>query len=133
MRRCSPHQSVLSGTTGGSQDEIARTDRPNDLQKMISRAVVIDNRQYERRLEKGKGPATSVVLGRKSKKGRRQPYYGPQPMELDATRKVPTNARGKTAQQSKACYTCGKLGHFSKDCTQNKYKNKPKPYDKASL
>ena len=112
------------------KDEIARTDRPADLQKMISRAVIIDNRQYERRLEKGKGSAMPVVLGRKSKKGRRQPYYGPQPMELDATRKIPTNARGKTVQQSKACYTCGKMGHYSKDCTQNKYKNKPKPYDK---
>ncbi len=112
------------------KDEIARIDRLVDLQKMIIRAIIIDNRQYERRLEKGKGSAMSVVLGRKFKKRRRQSYYGSQPMKLDATRKISTNARDKTVQQSKACYTCEKLNHYSKNCTQNKYKNKPKPYDK---
>ena len=40
------------------------------------------------------------------------------------------NARDKTVQQSKACYTCEKLSHYFKDCTQNKYKNKLKSYDK---
>ncbi len=51
-------------------------------------------------------------------------------MKLDATRKISMNARDKTVQQSKACYTCEKLSHYFKNCTQNKYKNKLKSYDK---
>ncbi len=112
------------------KDEIARIDRLVDLQKMIIRAIIIDNRQYERRLEKDKESTMSVVLNRKFKKERRQSYYGSQSMKLDATRKISTNARDKTVQQSKACYTCEKLSHYSKNCTQNKYKNKSKSYDK---
>ncbi len=112
------------------KDEIARIDRFVDLQKMIIRAMIIDNRQYERRLKKSKESAMSVVLSRKFKKRRRQSYYDSQSMKLDATRKISMNARDKTVQQSKACYTCEKLSHYFKDCTQNKYKNKSKPYDK---
>ncbi len=112
------------------KDEIARIDRLADLQKMIFRAMIIDNRQYERRLEKGRESAMPVVLGRKFKKKRRQSYYDSQSMKLDATRKISTNARDKTAQQSKTCYTCEKLSHYFKNCTQNKYKNKSKSYDK---
>ncbi len=72
----------------------------------------------------------SVVLSRKFKKKRRRSYYDSQSMKLDATRKISTNARDKTVQQSKTCYTCEKLNHYFKDCTQNKYKNKSKSYDK---
>ncbi len=72
----------------------------------------------------------SVVLSRKFKKKRRQSYYDSQSMKLDAIRKISMNARDKTVQQSKACYTCKKLSHYFKDCTQNKYKNKSKSYDK---
>ncbi len=92
--------------------------------------MIIDNRQYERRLKKGRESAMSVVLSRKFKKRQRQSYYDSQPMKLDATRNISTNARDKTAQQSKACYTCKKLSHYFKNCTQNKYKNKSKSYDK---
>jgi len=112
------------------KNEIARIDRLVDLQKMIFRAMIIDNRQYKRRLKKGKESVMSVVLSRKFKKRRRQSYYDSQLMKLDATWKISTNARDKTAQQSKTCYTCEKLNHYFKNCTQNKYKNKSKSYDK---
>ncbi len=112
------------------KNEIARIDRLVDLQKMIFRVMIIDNRQYERRLEKDKESITSVVLSRKFKKKRQQSYYDSQSMKLDATWKISTNARDKIVQQSKTCYTCEKLDHYFKNCTQNKYKNKSKPYDK---
>ncbi len=112
------------------KNEIARIDRFVNLQKMIIRAMIIDNRQYERRLEKDKESVMSVVLSRKFKKKRRQSYYDSQSMKLDATRKISMNACSKTVQQSKACYTCEKLDHYFKNCTQNKYKNKSKSYDK---
>ncbi len=51
-------------------------------------------------------------------------------MKLNAIQKILMNARNKTVQQSKTCYTCKKLSHYFKNCTRNKYKNKSKSYDK---
>jgi len=112
------------------KNEIARIDKLADLQKMIFRVMIIDNRQYEKRLKKGKELTMSVVLNRKFKKKQRQSYYDSQSMKLNATWKILMNTRDKTVQQSKTCYTCKKLSHYFKDCTQNKYKNKSKSYDK---
>jgi len=97
---------------------------------MIFRAVIIDNRQYEKRLKKDKESTMLVVLSRKFKKKRRQSYYDSQSMKLDAIQKISMNTHDKTVQQSKTCYTCEKLSYYFKNCTQNKYKNKSKSYDK---
>jgi len=97
---------------------------------MIFRAMIINNRQYEKCLKKDKESTMSIVLSRKFKKKRQQSYYDSQSMKLDATQKISMNARDKTVQQSKTCYTCEKLSHYFKNCTQNKYKNKLKSYDK---
>ncbi len=51
-------------------------------------------------------------------------------MKLDAIQKILMNAYNKTVQQSETCYICKKLSHYFKNCTQNKYKNKSKSYDK---
>ena len=110
------------------KNEIARTNRFATLHAMISKAIVLNNQQYERRLEK-KNKVAYVSIAR-SKEKKKQLYYDSQSMKLDATRKISTNARDKTVQQSKTCYTCKKLDHFFRDCTQNKYKNKLKLYDK---
>jgi len=110
------------------KNEIARTNRFATLHAMISKTIVLNNRQYERRLEK-KNKVAYVSIAR-SKEKKKQLYYDSQSMKLDATRKISTNARDKTVQQSKTCYTCKKLDHFFRDCTQNKYKNKLKLYDK---
>jgi len=97
---------------------------------MIFRVMIINNRQYEKCLKKDKESTMSIVLSRKFKKKRQQSYYDSQSMKLDATQKISMNARNKTVQQSKTCYTCEKLSHYFKNCTQNKYKNKLKSYDK---
>ncbi len=112
------------------KNKIIRIDKLNDLQKMIFRMMIIDNRQYERHLKKDKESTTSIVLSWKFKKRQWQSYYDSQSMKLDATWKISTNACNKTVQQSKTCYICEKLNHYFKDCTQNKYKNKSKFYDK---
>ncbi len=112
------------------KNEITKIDRFINLQKMIFRAMIIDNRQYERCLKKDKKLTMSVVLNRKFKKRQWQSYYDSQFMKLDATWKISTNACDKTVQQSKTCYTCKKLSHYFKNCTRNKYKNKSKSYDK---
>ena len=92
--------------------------------------MIIDNRQYERHLKKGKESTMSVVLSQKFKKKQRQSYYDSQSMKLKALRKILMNTCDKTVQQSKTCYTCEKLSHYFKNCTRNKYKNKSKSYDK---
>ncbi len=112
------------------KNEITRIDKLVNLQKMIFRAMIINNRQYEKCLKKDKESTMSIVLSRKFKKKRQQSYYDSQSMKLDATQKISMNARNKTVQQSKTCYTCEKLSHYFKNCTQNKYKNKLKSYDK---
>jgi len=112
------------------KNKITRIDKLNDLQKIIFRVMIIDNRQYKRHLKKDKELTMSVILNRKFKKKQRQSYYDSQSMKLDAIWKISMNTRDKTVQQSKTCYTCKKLSHYFKNCTQNKYKNKSKSYDK---
>ena len=53
------------------KNEIARIDKLVDLQKMIFRVMIIDNRQYKRCLKKDKKSTMSVVLNWKFKKERR--------------------------------------------------------------
>ncbi len=57
------------------KNEITRINKFIDLQKMIFRAMIIDNRQYKRCLKKDKKLTMSVVLSWKFKKKQRQSYY----------------------------------------------------------
>ncbi len=98
------------------------------LHAMISKTIMLNNQQYERRLEKKNKIAYVSVAWSKRKK--KQSYYNSQFMKLNTTQKILMNACDKTVQQSKACYTGKNLNHFFRDCIQNKYKNKLKFYDK---
>ncbi len=110
------------------KNKIAHTNKFATLHAMISKTIVLNNWRYERRLEKkNKITYVSVAWNKRKKK---QSYYNSQSMKIYVTWKILMNACDKTVQQSKACYTCKKLDHFFKDCTQNKYKNKSKLYDK---
>ncbi len=63
---------------------------------MIFRVMIIDNRQYKKRLKKDKESTMSVVLNWKFKKRRWQSYYDSQFMKLDATWKILMNTHDKT-------------------------------------
>jgi Retrotransposon gag protein/Zinc knuckle len=111
------------------KDEIARTDRPTGLQKLIALGVKIDNRLYERRMEKTVKGKTYFGGGRQDR-SKRDPYWDP--MDLDAMRRKDTRPRGprKTGRnksrkdvekrkeqfEKKLCFRCGKPGHQAKAC-----------------
>jgi hypothetical protein len=109
------------------KDEMSRSDKPDDLKEMIELAQKIDNRHYERQLEKKGGG--NLNWNRKGKRGN----YWPQPMELDATFK-PSGRPGKPRDPKKEqqlkerlCFNCDKPGHIARDCRQPK-KNQGRKY-----
>ncbi len=50
------------------KNEIAKINKFVDLQKMIFKAMIINNRQYERHLKKDKKSTMSIVLNQRFKK-----------------------------------------------------------------
>jgi hypothetical protein len=98
------------------KDDIARAERPETLQEMIELATKIDNRQYERQLER-KGEYHHG-RGKKPQHRPSRPYYGPQPMEIDSTQKYGTLSKQERQRRfkNKLCLYCGKAGHVAKNC-----------------
>jgi len=105
------------------KDEIARMDRPEELQDMIDTSINIDSRQWERRMERT-GHYTPKVWGR-----RYTPRRG-DPMDLDAIEKHreqrPRVEQGRRMSkpykpqprraETRECYNCGKPGHLARTC-----------------
>jgi hypothetical protein len=123
------------------KDEIARRDtRPATAQEMYDIALKIDERIYERQMEK-KG----VYQGRSNTKVQRDVpawkdnYYGLQKMQIDATTGKPgSNNKGPKKGQNKRpqpktkgttdkskveCYGCGKKGHYKSECNARKQRH----------
>jgi hypothetical protein len=122
------------------KDEIARRDsRPTTFQEMYEVALKIDERIYERQMEK-KG----VYQGRANTKVQREVpawkdnYYGLQKMQIDATQGKPGSNKGPKKGQNKRpqpktkgttdksnveCYGCGKKGHYKNECNARKQRH----------
>lgn len=124
------------GLKDSVKDELVRTDRPNELAPLIEIAIRIDNRLYERQLEKG-NRNQPVFYQRyqsntKRTRPRQQGYYPPggsMPMDLDATkgkgyRKQKFQKSGRKLSESQRsermknnlCLYCGKPGHRAREC-----------------
>ncbi len=115
------------------KDELSKMTRPNSLQVFMNQAIKIDNRLYERRMEKKKnggypmfgrgnpGANTSRIRNTSTAWGHHSGR-----MELDATRNEPKK------KGSGVCYNCGKKGHFANKCRQRK-SWKPVPERNASV
>lgn len=111
------------------KDELSKQDRPDDFDDFVNMAIKIDNRNYQRRLEKGrKGgdfrPSHRPNQGKSYR--HRSTAYGHHsgPMELDAAQRD-SKPKGK-------CYNCGKEGHYANKCRSPKKKNfVPLPERKA--
>jgi Domain of unknown function (DUF4939) len=108
------------GLKDSVKDEMARTERPEELEKMIESAIAIDNRMYERQLERRGGSSYHSFAGNRkpAQKPQRntQPYYGPMPMDLSAAtqQQQVSKAEMDRRRQNKLCFKCGKAGHQSK-------------------
>ncbi|KAF4119253.1 Zinc knuckle [Geosmithia morbida] len=111
------------------KDEIYKMDRPYDLATYMSMAVKIDDRQYSRRRERNQGNKYYPKPFRRSNnqrsnnanqgKPRRQQStaFGQHAglMELDAMRD----------KSKETCHSCGKKGHYARECRQKKKDCKP--------
>ena len=105
------------------KDKISCSEWPSTLVKMIKKSVIIDNCMYKRSIEKSQKNYISLKANKshESTQYNNQPYYSPQPMEINATfhqnrfqrgtKQVPKGIRGKGN-----CYSCEKPGHFTHDC-----------------
>jgi hypothetical protein len=122
------------------KDEIARGERPTTPKGMYDLAMKIDERIYERQMEKKGG----FYQGRPNTKAQRDVpawrdnYYGLQKMQIDATKgkpgsnnkgpkkgqhQRPQTNKGTKDKSSVECYECGKKGHYARDCNARKQRH----------
>ena len=115
------------GLKDSVKDEMARRDKPASLQRMMDGAIKVDNRLYERSLER-KG---HYSIGHANKRGggpKKQTSYWPQPMELDAAfrgKPQPSKDEMDRRRRDKLCFECGLPGHMASSHRKGNNNRKP--------
>lgn len=115
------------GLKDSVKDELMRDGRRNDnLDHLIKTAIDLDDKLYERSMEKRhdiRSRGNAGYVPRRSWTAKREGSVDRgDPMELDVTHKIRKgpNQKGKSNPTKKReglkCYACGKIGHMAKNC-----------------
>lgn len=118
-------RSYYRGLKDNVKDIIARDPWPKTLQEMIELAIRVDNRLWERHVEKQNKnyvpkPTQKTHTSQKAEQDKGDP------MEIDQVQKK-TQKRQWTKEEKerfekRACLGCGEMGHFRKECPKPKEK-----------
>ena len=102
------------------KDELYRKDLPPTLSELIDSAIRIDNRHFERKMERG-GNWTHWT--KKERQGG-DPMQGVEYNKMTPKRRNHKQQDKKdTQKETRTCYNCKKVGHLSKDCRSPKKSN----------
>jgi hypothetical protein len=119
-----------AGLKDDVKDELVKMDRPKQFDSYVAAAIKIDNRQYERRMERRGQNPVRINQTYKANTGQRRGNAfvpsrprniayahttNPGPMELGNLQKGP-----KKDLKDVKCYNCDKNGHYARDCRQAK-------------
>ena len=114
------------GLKDSVKDELTRTEKADDLAELIEKAIILDNRWYERNMERRNRGFMPI---QKRNKNKTSPAWDP--MDLDATHRPrktgkknlgkkkafrPLSKEKKEQYEKKLCFRCGKPGHQARVC-----------------
>ncbi|KAL8975951.1 MAG: hypothetical protein Q9177_006949, partial [Variospora cf. flavescens] len=111
----------FTGLKDKLREQLTIQGRPNSLEGLINRAHELDERLFEIQLDQGRRPFQQPRQNQRFNQNyqQRKVNYGPEPMDLSATRQGLTRQEKEHRMQNRLCLYCGKPGHQARNCNLN--------------